>query len=231
MNIQEKLQAPFPQSEIEFRVQSCGISNDRPWAMVLAYVQARAIQKRLDDVFGWDGWADEYRSQNNNTICRLGVKSNGEWIWKENGASETQVEAFKGGISASLKRVAASGYGIGRYLYDLTESFAECVTEKPKNMVGWNKAKAKVKENGKDVYKAIYWKTPTLPDWALPKPEGVEQIKLLIGEVVQIRNVTQNQAIAALKKNMGTTKDIYSYTPEEIEKAIGILNEAKAIAS
>jgi hypothetical protein len=226
MNIKERLQAPFPAEEIEFRVQSCGISQGgKPWAMVLAYVQARAIQKRLDDVFGWDGWADEYRSQNNNTICRLGVKSStGEWIWKENGASETQVEAFKGGISASLKRVAASGYGIGRYLYDLTESFAECVAEKPKNMVGWNKAQTKDK-------KTIYWKTPTLPDWALPKPEGVELIKVLIKELSGNLNITQNEAIATLKKKMGTTKDIYSYTPEEIEKAIRILNEAKGIAS
>jgi hypothetical protein len=168
-HIKQKLQAPFPAEEIEFRVQSCGITKEgKPWAKVLAYVQARAIQRRLDEVFGWDGWADEYRSQNNNTICRLGVKSNGEWIWKENGASETQVEAFKGGISAALKRVAASGYGIGRYLYDLTESFAQCQMDKPKNMVGWNTAKAKVKKNSKDEYQVIYWKTPTLPEWALP---------------------------------------------------------------
>jgi hypothetical protein len=39
-------------------------------------------------------------------ICRLGVRTEQGWIYKENGASETQVEAFKGGISASFKRVA-----------------------------------------------------------------------------------------------------------------------------
>jgi hypothetical protein len=170
-NISKQLQKPFPQEEIEFRVQSCGISNGKPWAMVIAYVQARAIQRRLDDVFGWDGWTDEYRSQDNNMICRLGVRTEHGWIYKENGASETQVEAFKGGISAAFKRVAASGYGIGRYLYDLTESFAECTLEKPKNMAEWNKAKTK--DN-----KMIYWKTPTLPSWALPKltvEEVVEQ--------------------------------------------------------
>jgi hypothetical protein len=224
MNIQEKLQAPFPAEEIEFRVQSCGISQGgKPWAMVLAYVQARAIQKRLDDVFGWDGWQDEYRTQDGNTICRLGVKnSNGEWIWKENGASETQVEAFKGGISASLKRVAASGYGIGRYLYDLTESFAECVAEKPKNMVGWNKAQTKDK-------KTIYWKTPTLPDWALPKPENyekVEEIKRLVREISQVKNITDSEAVGALKTKMQLAKDIYSYTIDEANRAIDILNDA-----
>lgn len=176
-NIAKKLQAPFQPEEIEFRVQSCGISNGRAWAMVLAYVQARAIQRRLDDVFGWDGWTDEYRSQNNNMICRLGVRTENGWVYKENGASETQVEAFKGGISAAFKRVAASGYGIGRYLYDLTESFADCQTEKPKNMKGWNKAQTKDR-------KTVYWKTPQLPEWALPQltvDEVLERWKTLGG--------------------------------------------------
>lgn len=176
-DIAKKLQAPFRPEEIEFRVQSCGISNGRAWAMVLAYVQARAIQRRLDDVFGWDGWTDEYRSQNNNMICRLGVRTENGWVYKENGASETQVEAFKGGISAAFKRVAASGYGIGRYLYDLTESFADCQTEKPKNMKGWNKAQTKDR-------KTIYWKTPQLPEWALPQltvDEVLERWKTLGG--------------------------------------------------
>jgi hypothetical protein len=163
-HIKEKLQAPFPASEIEFRVQSCGVTKGqtpKPWVMVLAYVQARAIQKRLDDVFGWDGWSEEYRSQDSNMICRLGVRTESGWIYKENGASQTDIEAFKGGISGAFKRVASSGFGIGRYLYNLEESFAECSLEKPKNMSGWSKAKTKDKQ-------LIYWKIPTLPSWALP---------------------------------------------------------------
>lgn len=161
-NIMKQLQAPFNSDEIEFRVQSCGISNGKPWAMVLAYVQARAIQRRLDEVFGFDGWTEEYRSVGENVICRLGVRTENGWIYKENGASETQVESFKGGISAAFKRVASSGFGIGRYLYDLTESFAECTVDKPKNMSGWNKAKTKKNE-------FLYWRTPGLPSWALPQ--------------------------------------------------------------
>jgi hypothetical protein len=165
MNLHEEyktlLQAPFKENEIEWRVQSCGMFGEKPWVMVLAYVQARAIQNRLDEVFGCFGWSEEYRSVGNNMICRLGVKVDNEWIYKENGASETQVEAFKGGISASFKRVAASGYGIGRYLYNLEESYAECTLEKPKSMKGYEKASTKDK-------KTIYWKIPKLPLWALP---------------------------------------------------------------
>ncbi|GLY11350.1 Rad52/Rad22 family DNA repair protein [Pseudobacillus badius] len=201
-DIAKKLQAPFDKSEIEWRVQSCGVSNGRPWVIVLAYVQARAVQRRLDNVFGWDGWTDEYRSMENNMICRLGVKTESGWIYKENGASETHMEAFKGGISGAFKRVAASGYGIGRYLYDLKESFAECQIEKPQNMKDWEKARTKDKKT------TIYWKIPQLPSWALPAEdqtpiptveEVLEQWKVLGG--------TEEQFNEKIKKDWNITKD------------------------
>ncbi|MFH0068469.1 hypothetical protein [Peribacillus sp. NPDC056705] len=108
-------------------------------------MQARAIQQRLNEVFGWDGWTDEYRSAEGNMICPLGGFTDKGWIYKENGASETQMEAFKGGISGAFKRGVASDYGIARYLY-LTENFAECTLERPKNMNGYNQAKTKDKK-------------------------------------------------------------------------------------
>jgi hypothetical protein len=47
------------------------------------------------------------------------LRINGEWIEKQDGAQVTDYEAVKGGISSAFKRVAASGWGIGRYLYDV----------------------------------------------------------------------------------------------------------------
>lgn len=171
-DILKELQKPFAENEIEWRVQQCGISNNKPWAMVLCYVQARAIQRRLDDVFGWDGWQVEYRTgkDDSNIICRLSAydETKGQWIYKEDGASESNVEPFKGGISGALKRCASSGFGIGRYLYNLTETFAESTLEKPKSMEGYSKATTKDK-------KTIYWKIPKLPSWALPKKEKLDQ--------------------------------------------------------
>lgn len=159
--VTSKLQAPFPSHEIEWRIQQSGVSNKdgRPWAMVLAYVSARAIQRRLDDVFGWDGWNVEYKQLQNGIICRLTVKrEDGGQIFKEDGSPETDIESFKGGISGSLKRVAASGLGIGRYLYYLDSGFAETSLEFVK---GWNKAKAK------DTH--FWWAPPAMPLWALPE--------------------------------------------------------------
>ena len=172
-NMLEQLKKPFKEEEIEWRVQQQGPLKAGVWCMVLAYVQARAIQDRLDDVFGCLGWKDEYcfydsnNNKNENVICKLSVwdSSKSIWVTKENGAPETQVEAFKGGISSAFKRVASSGYGIGRYLYNLDTNFAETTFDKKTRKDGWNKASIMI-NNQKKVY---YWKTPKLPNWALPK--------------------------------------------------------------
>ncbi|MEY0317225.1 Rad52/Rad22 family DNA repair protein, partial [Providencia rettgeri] len=57
----EKLDEPFSPNDIEWRVQQSGKTNKGDcWAMVLAYVTNRAIQKRLDEVCGKQGWKNEF---------------------------------------------------------------------------------------------------------------------------------------------------------------------------
>ena len=157
-----KLKEPFPADKIEWRVQRSKIKDGKPTAIVLAYVQARAIQDRLDDIFGWHGWMTEVRDLSGGIICRLSVKAGDEWIHKEDGSPETKVEAFKGGISKALVRVASSGFGIGRYLYELGVSYAKFETN--------GIYSAKIDGNW---YK---WNPPTLPDWALPSMITAEQM-------------------------------------------------------
>lgn len=114
--IMNKLQEPFEDSEIEFRVGAT--NNDKTKGMALAYVQARVIQNRLDSLFGVDGWSVSYKEITAGFICSLSVKINDKWITKEDGAPTTEFESVKGGISSAFKRVASSGFGIGRYLYN-----------------------------------------------------------------------------------------------------------------
>ena len=153
------LKAYFPEDELEWRVQQAGkTASGKPYAMVLCYVQARAIETRLDEVVGFENWQNEIRVEGDNIIARLGVRIGGDWVWKENGASQTDIEAFKGGISGAIKRVASSGFGIGRYLYELPATFAECSFDK---MDGWNAAKLKTGER-------YWWKTPRMPTEYLP---------------------------------------------------------------
>jgi hypothetical protein len=73
---------------------------------------------------GIDGWQCKHISYGAKTICHLGLKFNGEWIWRSDGAGDTNFEADKGAISDSLKR-AAVHFGVGRHLYDLPSVFVK----------------------------------------------------------------------------------------------------------
>ena len=113
--IMNKLKAPFDEEQLEFRV---GATNkDKTMGLALAYVQARAIQDRLDEAIGFNNWKVSYREVNDGFLCSLSLRIDGEWISKEDGAQLTDFESVKGGISSAFKRVASSGFGIGRYLY------------------------------------------------------------------------------------------------------------------
>ncbi|WP_300344839.1 Rad52/Rad22 family DNA repair protein [Fusobacterium sp.] len=120
-NILNKLREPFPEEDLEFRV---GATNtDKTMGLALAYVQARAIQNRLDEVLGVENWKVAYKEIQGGFLCTLSIRMNNEWISKEDGASITDYESIKGGISSAFKRVASSGFGIGRYLYNARNSW------------------------------------------------------------------------------------------------------------
>lgn len=170
--MEQRLREPFPAHDIQWMPQTFGGSADKPWVMVLAYVDARALQERLDEVFSFAGWKDSYIVHDKGIICNLSVRIGGVWVAKENGAPETHVEAFKGGISSAFKRVCASGFGIGRYLYNLDTTYANCQPEKPSGSRGqlktdgWNRAWTALRKGGDKM--EIWWRTPQLPEWALP---------------------------------------------------------------
>lgn len=117
----KKLREPFRKEELEFRVGAT--NNDKSMGLALAYVQVRAIQNRLDELFGVDGWTVSYKEISAGFICSLSIKINDRWITKEDGAGMTEYESVKGGISNAFKRVASSGFGIGRYLYNAKKNW------------------------------------------------------------------------------------------------------------
>jgi hypothetical protein len=162
----EKLSECFNPMDIEWRIQQCGWSKDaKPWAMVLAYVTNRAIMNRLDEVCGPFSWQNKYQVETDGAIsCGISIFNGLEWITKWDAADATDIEAIKGGRSNAMKRAGVQ-WGIGRYLYNLEASFANCITDKPPQHEKplWNKHYDK-KEN-----KGFFWRTPDLPKWALPK--------------------------------------------------------------
>jgi len=134
MNLAE-LKAPFAPAAISWRVGST--TKDKSKGMALAYIDARDVQDRLDAVCGVDRWQCRYVPMHDKkTVCEIGIRvprapdGDGieyEWIWKADGAGDSDVEAEKGALSDAFKR-AAVRWGIGRYLYDLEAPWVELDT-------------------------------------------------------------------------------------------------------
>jgi len=119
--IMKELRTPFSEDELEYKV---GATNpEKAMGLALCYVKARAIQNRLDHSVGFINWKTSYREVQGGFLCCLSLRIDGEWIQKEDGAQNTDYESVKGGISSAFKRVASSGWGIGRYLYDVNSQW------------------------------------------------------------------------------------------------------------
>lgn len=146
LDLQHRLSRPFEVKKISWRVGAT--SKDKSKAIPLAYIDARDVMYRLDEVFGLD-WQCKYSHADNKTICEIGVLIDGNWIWRAGGAGDTDIEAEKGAISDAFKRAAVL-FGIGRYLYDLPNTWVEI-----------------------DEYKKLK-SLPNLPTWATP--EGYDAI-------------------------------------------------------
>ena len=156
MGIEEKtkaLRAPLPVDEIYWRVGAK--TQDKKRGLALAYMDARGVMNRLDEVFGIDGWEDAYvETPTNRIICTLSVTFGSDvaghslWVHKSDGAGMTDVEGEKGAISDALKRTAVK-LGIGRYLYNLP---AVWVPIEP-----WGKS-----------HRIVPGEEPELPEWARP---------------------------------------------------------------
>jgi hypothetical protein len=146
------LRAPFPVDQVRWRIQRK--TKDGKKALVLAYIDARDVQDRLDTVMGPDHWEVSYAEQASGIMLatiRLRFHSvdkeddnkeyfYDEWVSKSDGAGETQVEAEKGKVSGALKR-AAVAWGIGRYLYSLGTNWVTLKNDygdfDPPKMPGW----------------------------------------------------------------------------------------------
>ncbi len=113
-----ELKKPFSLDSIHWRIGST--NKEKTSGIALAYLDARDVMERLDDVFGMEGWQCRYPHANSKTCCEIGawLGEDHGWIWKANGAGDTNFEAEKGAFSDSFKRAAVL-WGIGRYLYDM----------------------------------------------------------------------------------------------------------------
>lgn len=117
----EALKNPFSPTLISWR---CGATNgDKTKGIALAYLNARDVMERLDEVCGPENWQARYPFMG---CCDIGIlctwNSRYDWVWKSNGAGQSDIEAEKGQYSDAFKRAAVL-WGVGRYLYDLPNTW------------------------------------------------------------------------------------------------------------
>jgi hypothetical protein len=137
-----KLAAHFPREAVSWRAQS--VTKDGTKAMALAYIDARDVMRRLDEVVGPSNWSDSYIAMGNGTcICTLSIRlpnpantASYEWVSKSDGAGSTDVEAEKGQLSDAFKRAAVK-WGIGRYLDDMPAPWVPCETSEYNGKKQW----------------------------------------------------------------------------------------------
>ena len=177
----EKLSAPFPREAIHWRAQS--VTKDGTKALALAYLDARDVMDRLDEVCGPENWQSEVtETAKGRVICRLGIRTEDGWVWKSDGAGDTAVEGEKGGISDALKRAAVS-WGVGRYLYRLKSPWVPCECGEWNGKKQWKKWTA-------DPWQFVRGDTPkpvdngpSEADWfkdTLPKVKDADGINALL---------------------------------------------------
>lgn len=154
LSIMERLRMPFPVNQVSLRIGSTNKKkrvyetndkNAKPTkGLPLAYIDARDVENRLDEVFGVEGWQTKYfETVKGRIICELSCLINGVWVTKSDGAGDTGTEGEKGAISDAKKRAAVQ-FGIGRYLYA-------------------------IKLNWVDLDQYGKFDKPPLPDWAHPE--------------------------------------------------------------
>lgn len=113
--------APFAPEQVEWRIQ--GKANAKGKAQVVAYLDARAVAERLDDVVGPGGWSFDWTpihvdGQGNIQTARGALVIHD--VSKSDVGTASTFEPSKGCVSDTLKRCAVL-WGIGRYLYSVPQ--------------------------------------------------------------------------------------------------------------
>ena len=116
----EQLRKPFPANKISFKCQTK--PNEKGNSLVVAYIDARDVMERLDDVVGGE-WSDRYEKieGGKGLMCYLTVCG---VTRADVGADDNENEPAKSAVSDAFKRAAVK-FGVGRFLYDLPKMWGK----------------------------------------------------------------------------------------------------------
>ena len=121
-----KLNVATPKGEIKYRPGSTFNWAEKKYARMLAYVDARYIQDKLDEIVGIGNWSNQFhRDEKGILYCTITIKfiredGSVDSVSKTDVGTESNVEQQKGEVSDSFKRCAVH-FGLARDLYNLPD--------------------------------------------------------------------------------------------------------------
>lgn len=121
-----KLNVATPKDEIKYRPGSTFNWAEKKYARMLAYVDARYIQDKLDEIVGIGNWTNYFhRDEKGILYCTITIKfiredGSVDSVSKTDVGTESNVEQQKGEVSDSFKRCAVH-FGLARDLYNLPD--------------------------------------------------------------------------------------------------------------
>lgn len=229
-----KLSSKFPEEDIEWRVQQCGMSkNGNPWAMIIPYITNRAIMQRLDESVGMGRWQNEYKLSpcGKGYMCGISIKIEGEWVTRWDGSeisSSGNIDDVKSTASSSMKRTGVQ-WGIGRYLYQFDAQFADCkpCSYQSECQDGYNFQYSKDKNTGQKF--GFQWKPKPLESWALPITEAEKNFHFnQMGSaqtLEQLKNCYMNAYKLATSENDKKLLEKYTKAKDEAKQRIAVYSE------
>lgn len=210
MSFFDDLAAEFPRGDVHWRAQT--LTADGSKALALAYIDARDVMDRLDEVCGPEGWSDSYvETAKGRVICSIAIKTPEEgWVTKSDGAGDTDVEGDKGGMSDAFKRCAVK-WGVGRYLYRLPSVWAPCEPRKKQD------GSLYLNQKGKPEWKA--WKGSPWDQVRAPAPVKDPPPKELIATLAKAAGVSLQTIIESYN-----VKNLDQLSPAQAEAVVKRLN-------
>lgn len=215
--MEKKLTDRFDEKDISWKTLQNSWNEGKPYALMTPFVNASAIQERLDEVLGWENWKTEYEVKQIDgykyVVCILSCRTQGgEWISKQNVCEITEKKEdsnapdnpIKSAYSGAFKRVALE-FGIGRYLKSIKKYSPKCSEEFPK---GENAVRCYDKKAAKTFYAVI----PTLEDASTPQSQPKKEVekpqnkepKKIVDVHTMIGKLKANEIITYLTTELGS---------------------------
>ncbi len=220
----QHLNLPFDPALIRWKAFQTDRRSRILYGLCLPYADPRAYKDRLNELFGTDGWKNDYQITTLPSKivvnCRLEIERLGshsatgeEWTRNENARTSAEAQAFKR---------ACSCFGLGRYLYDVRGVWLELdeqrrILQPPPlpdwaTPEGWQRGLRAPLEIAPEEYPPVTPNSSGIHD-RLERLDSHSKLKNVVAEITSMRRTIGPKLYRSILKNMA-----HAWQPSDIRK-------------